>query len=796
MLQDVRFALRLFARQRGFFATAVLTIALGVGLSATVFAVVDGVLFRPLPYRDPSRLVAVYGTDRATQDLTMAVSPRELVEWRAGSHALAQIEGYNVGGPSAQIRGADGSLRVRTASVTSGFLEMLGVDAAVGRRLLDEDFAPGAPPAAVISHRIWVTAFGGAADVLGRTILDGSQPRTIVGVLPRAFVFPMPQQRFAPDVVVPFHAAPAEAASTARYLYLIGRLAAAPSLPQAQADIEAIVRRSQPPVAGTPAMSGALDGARLTDLRRDLTSQTRDVMWLVFGAAAAVFMIAAVNVIGLLLAHGEDRRRELALRTAIGAGRSILMRQLLVEAAILALVGTSTGWLLSAVAFGTVVQQIPAWMQLLGQPRMDGRVAAFAGVLALLTLGIAGILPAVRASTQEPQTALARGARSATGGRRGRHALLLVQVALATLLLSAGSIMLRGWLRLYGEASGIDAESVIAVRSLPSGLADAPGRTRYNTAVADAIRRVPGVQSVAFTDLPLLQRVMKGSSFVPPAQVSDGAGSETDLTVTPGYFSTMGIPVRQGRALQPEDRGRAVVISEGLARRYWPNRNAVGESIRYGDGRREIVGVVGSARDYAFDREPVPTLYHVWDERRASIATMLVRFSGPSSAVMREIHVAVRGADDAAVITMLSTVDDLLSTSVAERNFNTLLFGVFGAAGVAIALVGIYGLVAFVVARREREMGIRLALGANGRALKIFVMSGTLRWVAGGLAAGTGAALLLAQYLKPFVYQIEPTDPATLVVVGFSFLTIAAAASYLPARRAARVDPMIALRAE
>lgn len=238
------------------------------------------------------------------------------------------------------------------------------------------------------------------------------------------------------------------------------------------------------------------------------------------------------------------------------------------------------------------------------------------------------------------------------------------------------------------------------------------------------------------------------------------------------------------------------MISEGLGRRYWPGRNPVGEVIRYGEGRREIVGVVGNTRDYAFDRAPTPTLYHVWDDQRASIATMLVRFSGPSSAVMPEIRRAIRGTDDAAVITMLSTVEDLLSTSVAERNFNTMLFGVFAMAGVVVALTGIYALVAFIVARREREMGIRLALGANGRALEVFVMAGTLRWVGGGLAAGVVAALLLGHYLKPFVYHVEPTDPGTLGLVAVSFLAISAMASYVPARRAARVDPIIALRAE
>jgi hypothetical protein len=314
--------------------------------------------------------------------------------------------------------------------------------------------------------------------------------------------------------------------------------------------------------------------------------------------------------------------------------------------------------------------------------------------------------------------------------------------------------------------------------------------------MADAVRKVAGVNAVALMNVTPLQRSVRGSLFVPPRQVGHPGGMDTDVTVTPDYFAVVGMHIVMGRGLTEADRGRSVVITQGLARRYWGGTDPVGTSIRYGDGTREIVGVVSDARDVSLEGAPVPTLFHVWDDRDPEIATLLVRFSGKPGATLAAIRQAVRATDDRAAITMLSTVDDLLSTSAAERNFNTLLFAVFGAAALVVALVGIYGLVSLLVVRREREMGIRLALGATGRHLERFVVAGTLRWIAGGVAAGMAGALACSQYLRPFVYQVQPNDPATLAATGAGFLAVAAVASYIPARRTARIDPLIALRAE
>ena len=798
MLQDLKFAVRLFARQRAFSLTAILTIALGIGLSATVFAVVDGVLFRPLPYRDPGRLVAVYGAVGGPRPQnTLALSYPELGDWRA-ARAFERLEGYGPNGLSARVRGADETTQVRTSVVTEGFLDMLGVRPVIGRTFGPGDFEPGAPPVAMVSYRIWRAAFGGDPDVLGRTLERGDVAHTIVGVLPRTFVFPIPSRRFAPEVIVPFDMASASAGDRrARVLYAIGRLAPGATMTQAQTELDGMAARLKPlfpSSAGTHA--GAFDGANLMDLRDQMTLSSRTVLWLVFAAAAMVFLISCVNVVGLLLAQGEERRRELAVRTALGAGRAAIARQLVIEAALLAVAGAAAGWLVSAVTFDALARRIPQWLQLLGDPGMSARVVVFAAIMAALTVLVAGVLPALRSSADAPRAALAGGGRHGSAVRRGRHALLLVEVALATVLLCAGSIMLRSWLTLTAQDSGMDAERVIAVRSTPPGLADAPARNRYNTRMAESIARVPGVQAVSFIDMPLLQSMMKGSNFEPPAQMQAPGGVETDVVVTPSYFSTMGVAIRMGRGLTDADHGTGVVISETVARRYWPGRNPVGETIRYGKGTREIVGVAGDARDVSFERPPTPTLYHAWDEREAAIATIVARFSGDPDRVMADIRRAVRETEPAAAITMLATIEDLISVSIAPRTFNTLLFGVFGAAGLVVALVGIYGLVSFLVARREREMGIRLALGASASGLKVFVLSGILRWVGAGIVVGLLGAVLLAQYLKPFVYQIPANDPATLVLVALTFIAVAAAASYIPARRAARVDPMIALRAE
>ena len=528
-----------------------------------------------------------------------------------------------------------------------------------------------------------------------------------------------------------------------------------------------------------------------------LTGGSRSVLRLVFGAVVVLFALACVNVAGLLLARRADRERELAIRTAIGAGRFQIARQLVIESALLAAAGGLAGWLIAYATFHVMASRVPAWLQLVGEPELNVRALSLTLVAAAAAVVACGVLPVFARPWRSSGHSLTGAGRSFSPPRRGRG-LIALEVALSTVLLVAGAILLNSWMRLQSEDPGVDARRVMVIRSVPSGPFNAAARVRYTQRVAEALRSLPAVDSVSFTDVPVLSRSMRGSRFVPPFHVAgaEGARMDSDMLIGPGYFETMGIPIRQGRALTEADRGRAVVISDTLARRYWAERSPVGEIIRYGDEMRAIVGVAGDVRDYAMDRPAMSTLYHVWDDPRGLTATMMVRFSGSSAAVAAEARAALRRVDGGAIVTVSGTYADLLGRSVAERSFNTTLFGLFAATGLLIALVGVYGMVAVHVAQREREMGIRAALGATPRRLKATIVAGALGPVLIGLAAGIGCVLLSSRYLRPFVYAIEPTDAPTLAIVSLTFIALAWTASYLPALRAARVDPLTALRAE
>ena len=798
MLNDLRFGIRLLARNWAFTTTAFLTLALGIGLTTAIFTIVDGVLFRPLPYTDPDRLYVLFGAQRKSEEpqFSLPLSLPEFRDWQR-SRSFDRLAAFETAqGPASQVRGIDESVQVATASITEEFLDLLGVQPALGRAFTREEYTQFPPSVALITDALWRRAFGAEADVIGKTIIRGEDTLTVAAVLPRDFVFPTARRRFAPDVLIPtVRSAQLSASRNYRFLTVIGRLAANVPVEQARLEMEAINAQIAPLyVPGKAIGDIAFDSATFARLDDHLTAGSRNVSRLVFGAVVILFVLACVNVVSLLLARRADREHEFAVRTAVGAGRFQIVRQLVVETAVLAGAAGALGWFVAYAIVEIAVSRLPTSLQLVGEPRMNERVLLLTLLVSSIVVVGCGVLPAML-STRPRADHVLHEARNVSR-RRDRWTLVALEVALATTLLAAGAIMLHSWLRLQAEDIGIDASRVMVVRSMPGGTFDPTARMLYVTRVADAFRSIPGVESVAFTDAPILSRGMRGSYFVRPFAVRGPEGMDTDQYVSPGYFATLGIPIRMGRALTDADRGRGVVISETTARRYWQGRNPVGETIQYDKETRQIVGVAGNVRDFSMDLPATSTLYHAWNDTRGLTATMMLRFTGSATPVAARARAAVRSVDERAVITTLGTYSELLGRSVAERTFNTILFVLFAGSGLIIALVGVYGTVGIQVAQRQREMGIRAALGASPSKLKRLVLGGALRPVVIGLGIGVGASLLLARYLRPFVYAIAPADPPTLIAVGIAFTAVALAASYLPARRAARIDPIMILRAE
>jgi putative ABC transport system permease protein len=800
MWHDLRFALRLLRRRPVFAATAVVTLALGIGLTTAVFSVVDGVLFRPLPYAEPGRLYALFGAQRDAVNpaLPRSVSLPEFQDWERNRSFLQLAAFETAQGPQTQVRGTEESIQVTTASISAHFFDVLGATPVVGRSFRPEEYDARPASVAVISDAVWRKAFRGDPRAMGQTIMRGEWPLTIVGILPPSFVFPVQARRFEPDVLVPGVGWPQLSSSrTHRYLTVIGRLAPGRSVYDARAEMAGIARRIAPLyVPETGNRDTAFDAVTVRPLGDYLGATSRPVLRLVFGAVVLLLVLACVNVAGLLLSRGPDRERELAIRTAMGAGRSRIMRQLLVESSVLAIVSSLAGWCVAFVTLEVMTARIPSRLQLIGEPHLNARALALTMGCTVLVVFACGLAPTVawccRAAGRLPVAGHTFSPR-----RRGRGVIAL-EVALSTVLLAGGAVLLHSWLRLQSADVGVDATRVMVIRSVPSGPFSAPDRVRYTQRVVDALRRVPGAEAVSFTDVPILSRSLRGSSFIPPLSIPGTAAArqDTDMLVGPHYFETMGIPIRQGRALTDGDRGRAVVVSETLARRYWPDRSPVGEVIRYGDGTRHIVGVVGDVRDYAMDMPPMSTMYHAWDDTRGLTATMMVRFSGPATAIATRARAAIRSIDEGAMVTVAGTYTDLLGRSVAERSFNTMLLGFFAAAGLLITLVGLYGVVAVHVLQRRQEMAIRAALGATPRRLNVAVVRSALVPVAIGVVLGTGCAILAAEYLQPFVYEVEPADPWTLGLVSLLFLALAAAASFLAGRGVAGGSPLAALRAD
>jgi predicted permease len=805
LMQDVRFAARALLGRPSFLIVASITLGLGIGANAAIFSVVDAALLKPLPYARPDRLVSVWPDG--------AMMPGVFVEVRNGTRTIDPIAGYS-GGSAVSMTGASEPARLVMSEVTSRFFDVLGTRAELGRTFLDGEDQPGRDRVAVLGHALWQQRFGGDPGVVGRAVVVDGVPRTVVGVMPAGFRFPSP----AIDFWVPVSLDPSRA-NVGRYwgtshLNVIGRLRPGVSAAQAQQEIAVLVDRSRSSFPWRmPDEWGK--GVTVIPLERKVVGDVGPMLVVLFGAVAVVLLIACVNVANLLLGRAAAREREIAIRASLGAGRGRIVRQLLTESVMLGLVGGALGLVVAAVGVRGLLLLVPEGMPRVTEVAIDARVLAFTMLTALATgLGF-GLAPALRASRPTLQAVL--GATRNAGGtlarRRLSELLVVGQIALGVVLVAGAGLLIKSFWRLHQVELGFRPEQVIAADvPIPAFPSDSTARGRaFFDRVLEEVRAIPGVRSAAVASvLPFGGVGSMQSSFAAdieahPVPPGGSVPMLVRTVVSEDYFRTMGIPLLRGRALGAADRDSVpavALVDELTARRMWPNADPVGQRFRpvWVKPWITVVGVVGTVK-----RDSLSSAGEVSVYLPAGVAsgfnfptqmTLVVRTDGDVATLATRLRAAVASVDPSVPVKSVRPLDDLVSNSAARARFTMLLLATFAAVALVLGAVGVYGVVAYAVARRTREIGVRMALGARATDVLAMVLreGGTLTAI--GVALGIAGALVTSRVLAGFLFGVTPTDLAVFVSVPAVLGIVALGACVIPARRAARVDPVTALRSE
>lgn len=802
LTQDVRYALRLIRRSPVFAAVTVLTVALGIGANAAIFSIVNGVLLRPLPYADPDRLVRVYLVD-PTQGITDGrLSVPEVADWRARSRALASMGGA-ISIPMI-LTGQGEPTEHQAAIVVGDLFGTMGVAARIGRTLTEEDLRQ-AIPHAVISERLWTTRFGRDPGIVGRAIVMGNLTSTIVGVMPSEFRYPASDTDFwAPESALPMEALGPRVRSQ-RQFEAIARLAPGVTIERAQEDVDTIAARL---ASEFPDTNKGWSAARVVPLRTVVVGEVDTALLLVLTVVGLILLIACANLANLLLARAKAREHEFATRAALGAARTRIVRQLLTESLVLGILGGVVGLALAWWGVQALLALSAGTLPRVEDVRVDGRVVAFGLLLAAVTAVLFGILPALRAAHAAPQRAMRSGRGSFDGAARLRSALVVAQVAFAVVLVISANLFARSFVELRHADAGFDPERVLAA-TLQLNLASATGDigphvVQRRQQILERIAALPGVAAAgSITHLPLDNECSDTLVFLRP----DGSGSADgaplrapNCIVSPGYLRAMGIPLLRGEPLPeswPEGAPYPFLVSEAAAHRFWPGEDPLGQIVRanYG-GRAIVVGVVGDVRQNGLSADPPPVVY--FNQRTAPriMTTIVARTTGDPTRLVEPIRSIIRDIDPNQPVRRIATLADVMSESVARDRFFTLLFGLFGGLALALAAVGVYGVLAYSVGRRTQEIGVRMALGAQMGDVLHMVMAEGLRLVLAGMVAGAAAALLATRVLSGQLHGISTTDPVAYVAAIAVLSVVALLACYVPARRATRIHAVEALRAE
>ncbi|HEY9285585.1 MAG TPA: ABC transporter permease, partial [Pyrinomonadaceae bacterium] len=797
---------RVFLKSPAFTAVALVALALGIGANTAIFSVVHAVLLRSLPYGDADRLVVMWEKNRTRGNRRNVISPANFAEWRAQSQSFEGLSAFYDGGFN--MTGAGEPVEVPVQVTTANLFSVLGAQAVLGRTYTPDEVSSGRDDLAVLSHGFWQSQFGGARDVVGKTIALNGEPVEIIGVMPpefRWFVKENSRGGKPASMWVPMQLNPQ---ARGRYLSAVGRLKPGVSLEQAASEMETIAARleQQHPQFNTG------QGVALVPVRDQLAGELKTPLMVLLGAVGFVLLIACANVANLQLARAAARSKEIAIRAALGAGRARVIRQLLTESVLLAVVGGLLGLGVAAWGVDALAALSPPNLIAAGDVRVSLPVLGFTFAVSLLTGTVFGLMPALEAARFDPNDALKESGRGTTGGPRGkrlRSAFVVAQVALALVLLVGAGLMIKSFSRLQGVDPGFDPENLLTMRvELPATKYAEDARVvAFYRQAAERLAALPGVRSAtAINYLPFYSGLGARTSFRIDGREAPRPGQEpsTDVRVTDeNYFRTMNIPVLRGRtftAQEATENRPVIVVSEALARKYFPGEDPVGRRIavemQENPPMAEIIGVVGDVRYDKLDGELYPMAYETQPQLTYNSMTFVLRTDGDPLALSAAARREVQAIDPELPLADVRTLQSWIGESVSRTRFGTLLLAVFAGVALLLAVVGIYGVMSYSVAQRQHEIGIRMAMGAQRRDVVWLVVGQGLLLTATGVALGALGAFALTRLMAGLLYGVSATDPVTFGGVALLLAAAALLACYVPARRATKVDPMTALRYE
>jgi putative ABC transport system permease protein len=811
VIQDLRHAARMLVRTPVFTLVIVFTLAVGIGANTAMFSVVNAVLLQALPFKGAERIVDINEVEKRERSRG-AIAPANFIDWRRRAASFESMSVYAVRNMNVATNGGEPE-RLSGAATSTTFFDVLGVSPVLGRGFTAADAEPGQSNVVVLGYGLWQRRFAGAANVLGQSMRINGTAHAVVGVMPATVNFPARAELWiasAYDLPPSGGGDPRENRGM-HYLRGIARLRPGVTVATASAELDTIgqqLARAYPDTNDnfTPVA---------TPLQDVLVRSARTPLLVLLGAVLCVLHIVVANVANLLMARATVRGRELAIRAALGAGREVLVRQLLTESVLLAVIGGAFGVLLAFWGVDLILALEPGEIPRVAPIAVDGQALAFAVALSVLTGLLFGVVPAWQASRPELQSTLKDASRGTTGdGHRhiARMGLVLAEVALSLVLLVGAGLLFRSLMSLLNVPLGFSSARITTMQVAPTGEGyRSPDQAiAYWDRVQERLRALPGVEKVALTNsmpmsgsISVLSYGAEGKPKLPPSQ----SPVAHFASVSPDYFATLGIPVLQGREFTSSDAvksPRVIIVNEAMVRREWAGQNPIGQRITFGPPEEgsddpewlEVVGVVGNTRQYGVDQEPVPTIYVPHTSAPAQALTIMVRSAGDPVTVAGSARAALQGIDSSLPIARMRPLDEVIGASLTQRRFNLTLLAVFAGIALVLALAGIYGTVSYAVAQRTQELGIRSALGATrGDVLRLVLWDG-LKPIAIGLVLGLAGAFVLRRTLDRLVYGITTSDPATFIALPLLLATVAVIASLIPALRAAKVDPMTALRVD